>query len=187
LRCPDDRVEAAVPQMARGRELVALDFVEPDALFDDMVAHSGFYLPSFIVMSRANLVLSERGELYETRLINGADYQLFLRMALRHGAVRIRERMGIHRLRPGSLSKNKPRAWTCRYQSMDMLLEEDPVLRTRPRQRAAIIELRNGGARRAARLIDEAGDRAGARRILADDMSRHFSLKSAYWRLRLAI
>jgi glycosyltransferase involved in cell wall biosynthesis len=187
IRCPEDRIAEAERALHGGRDGAEARFVDQEELFDHIAANSGFYLPSFTLMNRARLVLSAQGELYETRLVNGEDFQLFLRMALRHGALRIEQPMGIHRLRSGSLSKNETTVWTCRYRSMDMLLAEDPVVSARPRHRRTIQRLRSGGARKVARLLYSSGSRDQAVRILREDLSRHFNLKSALSLLRFQI
>lgn len=187
IRCPDDQMDAMVPEMESGRDSVDVKFYPQDEMFDHVVDNSGFYLPSFALMRRSHVELSEGGDFYDARLINGSDFQMFLRASMRHGGVMINDNMGLHRLRPGSLSKNKPRAWTCRYQSMDMLLSEDPVLGQNPRYREAIASLRSSGARRAARLLRADGRRKEALQVMREDLGKQFSAKSAYCMLRLLV
>ena len=185
LRVPE--AEMAATPLPAPRAEVPADWLDPARLFAHVAAHTGFYLPSVTLWNRARIVASERGEFLDTRLAAGEDFQLYLRMALRHGAVHLGAPLGIHRIRPGSLSKNAERVWSCRMRGMDMLLDEDPVLRGRPEARRLVLDLRRGAARRTARILAGEGRRAEARALLHADLSRAPSLKSALSYLRLMV
>lgn len=176
LRWPDDRMSEAEAQLPQERPNVAVEVLDQPNLFNHVASHPGHYLLSLTLWRRDKLARAISGEWLDSRLATDEDFQMFLRTALRHGGVQIKAIMGIHRLRPDSLSKNAKRVWTNRTRAMDLLLAEDETLAHQPEARRRILALRGNGARRVARILLAEGRRAEVRTILREDMRRAESM-----------
>jgi len=189
VRCPDAEFAHAEAGLPKARATVPVTPLESAVLFDHVAANPGFYLLSLTLWRREAMAWASQDSWLETRLATDEDFQMYLRTALRHGAVRLEAIMGLHRLRPGSLTKNPEQVWRNRTRAMDLLLAEDRTLAEQPHATERVRALRSNGVRRVAKLLAACGKRTEARRCLREDITQAQSLsqrlKSAVLWLRL--
>ena len=187
-RSPEAEFDAAYRTLGSNEAVADTRFLPPQGQFAHVAANPGFYLLSFTLWRKAQMVHSSTQEWLDTRLVTDEDFQMYLRTALRHGAVQLHGKMGVHRLRSNSLTKNAERVWSNRTRAMDMFLLEDDLLTVHPDAVFKIKALRSNGARRLAKTLAASGKKAQARKVLVEDVWKNTTasnrLKSALFYLK---
>lgn len=178
VRSPEPEFDAACRKLASCRAVAGARFLRSKDQFAHVAMNPGFYLLSFTLWRRKQMVCSSTDEWLDTRLATDEDFQMYLRTALRHGAVQLDGTMGVHRLRPNSLTKNAERVWANRTKAMDMFLREDSLLASIPEASNTVRALRSNGARRLAKILAGSGQKEQARKILMEDIQENKALKN---------
>ena len=152
----------------------------PRETFEDFQTNSGRYIPSVTFLRRDALLAHMGGAPWKVGLRNNQDALLFLTMAARHDHAHLSDRLVIYTRRPGSLSASDPaRSWTGRIEAMDLLLAHLRGRNADPELIRIARHLRQGAARRVARIRSEQGRANEGRRVLREDLATAFNWKSA--------
>ena len=149
--------------------------------FEHYLDGTGGFLPSFTLFRRTALeALCSENDLFFSQLPLKAneDFHLFCRFLARWDAVFIADPMGLYYMRDGSASKNQTRMWSDRVRALDSLLSLGDDAGFSPEQRAKLATIRDGAARRYARLLHDAGQTQKAQEVLHANLAQHRNAKT---------
>jgi glycosyltransferase involved in cell wall biosynthesis len=177
-RCPEPELAETLKRLGPS-EGGPLRELQSDDFFNDVIGNTGEYIPSFALFRRSALrTLAEDGMLFSPRLKVSQDTHLFLRMALKHDAVFLHEKLGIYRLRSGSLSNREINLWSCRVQCHEVIASDRAFKAVDAARKRQLERFRSSDIRRYARVLSGAGRQKEALSLLGGDILRSPSLKS---------